>query len=212
MESLKIRKKLALRVIKALSRIYKNPKTKLKYKNVFQLLIAVILSAQTTDERVNKVTDLLFKKYPNPQKLAKACREDVEKIIRPVGYYKQKAKYIINTSKKILKVKKVPSTMQELIKLDGVGRKTANIVLYFGYNKTEGVAVDTHCSRVSYRIGITTNRSSPLKIEKELMQIIPKKYWGIYTNLMIAHGRKYCKARNPTCSICPINKICKMRL
>ncbi|MCX8163651.1 MAG: endonuclease III [Candidatus Micrarchaeota archaeon] len=206
------KKKLTKIIIKSLKKIYKNSKTKLKYRGTFQLLIAVILSAQTTDEQVNKVTKILFRKYPTAFKLAHASKKDIEKIIKPTGYYKQKARYIINTAKKISKIGRVPSTIEELLKLDGVGRKTANIVLYFGYKKIEGIAVDTHCARVSYRIGLSEERKNPLKIEKELKNIIPKAEWGEYTNLMIAHGRKYCKAQKPLCKICPIEKNCKKRI
>ncbi|MFN3910102.1 MAG: endonuclease III [Candidatus Anstonellaceae archaeon] len=211
MENLKNRKNFAKKILSFLLKEYGKVKTKLKYKNNFELLIAVILSAQTTDEQVNRTTKKLFKVYNSPIKLAKAKNKDIEKIIKPTGYYKQKTKYIISTSKKLLKDfnSKVPSNIEDLLSLPGVGRKTANIILSFGFNKHEGIAVDTHCKRVSYRIGITKIKENPFKIEKDLVKIIPKKYWGIYTNLMIAHGRRYCKAKKPLCKICPIEKMCE---
>jgi endonuclease-3 len=198
------------KIIKKLSNKYKKAKTKLKYKNLYQLLIAVILSAQTTDEQVNKVTKNLFKKYKNFNELANAKLRELQKIIKPTGYYKQKARYIKNTAKKIIKNNsKIPQKIEELIKLDGVGRKVANIVLYFGFKKTKGIAVDTHCLRISYRLGLITTNKNPLKAEKELMKIVPKKYWGQFTNWMVFHGREICKAKNPKCSICFLKNECK---
>ncbi|MCS7184679.1 MAG: endonuclease III [bacterium] len=202
-----------LKVLEVLKKHYPNAKTELKFKNPFQLLIATILSAQCTDERVNKVTPILFSKYPTPHKLAKASSLDVEKIIKSTGFYKQKAKSIINTSKMIVEKfsGEVPANMEQLIQLPGVARKTANVVLTEGFGIASGVVVDTHVRRVSYRIGLT-DQKNPEKIEKDLMNLFPKSEWRFIGMALILHGRKYCKARNPKCNICPINKHCKKRI
>jgi len=201
------------KIISLLKLNYKFPKPTLNYKNLYQLLISVILSAQTTDNQVNKINKILFKKYKNFFELAKAKKADLQKIIKPLGYYKQKSDYIIKTAKKIVKDYngEVPSKMEDLLNLKGVGRKTANIVLYFGFKKSVGIAVDTHCKRVSYRLGLV-NSQNPIKIEKELLVLIPKKYWGVYTNWMIKHGRAVCLARKPKCFSCFLKNLCKYNL
>jgi endonuclease-3 len=200
-------------MVEILKKEYPNAKTELKYSNPFELLIATILSAQTKDTTINKITPILFKKYPTPQKLAEADLKDVEKIIKPTGFYKTKAKNIIETSK-ILVEKfggKVPDNMEDLLKLKGVARKTANVVLSNAFNKNEGIVVDTHVKRISYRIGLSDNKD-PLKIEQDLMKIFDKDDWGFISNALVLHGRYICDAKKPKCDICKIAKLCKKRI
>lgn len=185
----------------------------LNYKNGFELLISVILSAQCTDARVNLVTPALFAKYPDARSLASAQLEDVESLIHSCGFYRTKARHIISTAKLICSDfgGRIPGTMVGLISLPGVARKTANIILFHEFGKNEGIAVDTHCMRISYRLGLSSYRHNQNNTEKELMRIFQKEYWGMYTNWMVLHGRKYCTARKPNCAKCPLNKICKKR-
>jgi endonuclease-3 len=200
-------------MVEILKKEYPHAKTELKHSNPFELLIATILSAQTKDTTINKITPILFKKYPTPQKLAEADINDVEKIIKPTGFYKIKAKNIIETSK-ILVEKfggKVPDNMEDLLKLKGVARKTANVVLSNAFNKNEGIVVDTHVKRISYRIGLSDNKD-PLKIEQDLMKIFDKDDWGFISNALVLHGRYICDAKKPKCDICKIAKLCKKRI
>lgn len=196
-------------IINTLEKFYPEAKTALIFENPFQLLIATILSAQTTDERVNKVTPYLFKKYKEPKDFVKANLKDLMKDIKTVNFYKNKAKNI----KKLCEILvnkydgKVPDKMEELIKLPGVARKTANVVLSQGFGKAEGIVVDTHVRRVSQRLGLTKNKV-PEKIEKDLMKIIPKKNWIDFPFRLIILGRNICKAKKPDCKKCPLNKIC----
>ncbi len=192
-----------------LKKEYPKTATALRHENPFQLLIATILSAQCTDERVNMVTPVLFRKYPTPERLGKGDLNDIESIIHSTGFYKSKARSIKETSR-ILAEKfssKVPRTMNELLSLKGVARKTANVVLGNGYGIAEGIVVDTHVKRVSFRLGLTKN-TSPAKVEKDLMKIIPEKDWIWFSNALILHGRKYCAWRNPLCNKCPAEKMC----
>ena len=200
-------------IIKILKKEYPTVPPALIYSNVFELLISVILSAQCTDARVNMVTPVLFKKYKNPANLAKANLKDIEKIIHSTGFYKSKALSLKETAKAIT-VKfdgKVPKTMIELLSLRGVARKTANVVLGHGYGKSEGIVVDTHVKRLSFRLGFTKN-TNPLKIERDLMEIIDKKDWIWLPNALIHHGRKTCSARKPDCPNCPLKKLCPKNL
>lgn len=197
------------KIISILKRKYPLSKTTLRYRNPFQLLIATILSAQCTDKRVNSITPKLFKAYPNPKTFAHAALKDIEKIIRPTGFYRNKAKVIKNLSKVLIEKYggSVPRTMEELTKLPGVGRKTANIILGYGFGKSEGIAVDTHVRRLSFRLGLTKSRN-PNKIEKDLMKQIPKRYWTKINSMFVAHGRTICKSRVPYCSRCSLEKMC----
>jgi endonuclease-3 len=200
-------------MVEILKKEYPNAKTELKHSNPFELLIATILSAQTKDTTINKITPILFKKYPTPQKLAEADLKDVEKIIKPTGFYKTKAKNIIETSK-ILVEKfggKVPDNMEDLLKLKGVARKTANVVLSNAFNKNEGIVVDTHVKRISYRIGLSNN-TDPLKIEQDLMKLFDRDDWGFLSNALILHGRYICDAKKPKCDRCKISRYCKKRI
>ncbi|MHA1398788.1 MAG: endonuclease III [Candidatus Heimdallarchaeaceae archaeon] len=179
------------------------------YSNPFQLLIAAILSAQSTDKQVNAVTKDLFKHFPDPESFVNSSTTEIEKNISKVGLYKTKAKYIYSLSKKLIEEynSKVPTSIDKLIKLPGVGRKTANVLLNDWYGINEGIAIDTHVKRISYRIGLTNN-TTPLRIEEDLKQLFPKERWGHITRLFITHGREICYARFPKCSDCFLIDIC----
>ena len=194
---------------KSLRSSYPPIDTSLDYGTPFQLLIATILSAQCTDEVVNRTTKTLFKEYSEPKQLAEANINTIKKIIRPTGYYSLKANRIKKTSKRIVKVfnSKVPNNMEDLLTLDGVGRKTANIVLSVAYKKTDGIAVDTHVKRLSNRLGLTNN-SNPEKIEIDLMNNLKKENWNRFSILLILHGRKVCQARKPDCNNCLLSDLC----
>ena len=196
-------------IIKILKNQYPEAKIALRFKNTWQLLVATILSAQCTDVRVNLVTPVLFKKYKKVADFAKADVKEFEKDIHSTGFYKNKAKGIIGSARKILNEfkGKVPRTMEELTSLPGIGRKTANVILSSGFGITAGVVVDTHVRRLSQQLGLTKN-TDPGKIEEDLMELIPAGDWGIVSHLLILHGRKICNARNPLCAECRINKLC----
>ncbi|MCK4917812.1 MAG: endonuclease III [Candidatus Omnitrophica bacterium] len=197
------------KILDLLKNQYPSPKISLNFNNTLELLVATILSAQCTDKQVNIVTKLLFKKYKTVNDYATADLRIFEAAINSVGFYHNKAKNIINTSKKILSVfnGKIPESMDKLITLPGVARKTANIILFHGFNKIEGIAVDTHVKRISQRLGLTIN-TNPDKIEKDLMSLLPKKEWGILNNLIIHHGRTICTAKNQKCGECVLSKLC----
>ncbi|OFZ27159.1 MAG: endonuclease III [Bdellovibrionales bacterium RIFOXYB1_FULL_37_110] len=203
------KKNIPLQILKILKATYPDAKCELHFNNNFELLIATILSAQCTDVMVNKVTPLLFNKYPDPDHLAKASAQDIEKIIKPTGFYKNKAKNILATSVILTKQysSQIPNEMSELIQLPGVGRKTANVVLSNGYGINVGIVVDTHVKRISTLLKLTTS-SDPTTIENDLIALFPKKDWGILSHLLIAHGRKICMAKKPRCFECPLNKYC----
>ncbi len=202
-------KKRAAAVIRILKNEYPKAKISLNYGNHVQLLVSVILSAQCTDKRVNIVTGSLFRKYKKAKDFANANLRKFQREIRPTGFYRNKGKNIIASAKMIQKEfkGKVPDRMEDLLKLPGVARKTANVVLGNAYGIVEGVVVDTHCKRVSYRLGLTSS-TAPEKSEKELMRIIPKEDWSSYGYLAIAHGRAVCKAPVPLCSKCVLSRIC----
>lgn len=187
---------------KALSKLYPDATTALKYKTPFQLLVATIMSAQCTDVLVNKVTANLFKKYKTPKDFAKANITALTKDIYPVTFYKNKAKSIKKTAGIIEKQYhgKVPKTLEEIIELPGAARKTANVVLGHAYNIPSGIVVDTHVKRVSKRLGLTKN-TDPKKIEEDLMKIVPKKNWIKFSDQMILFGREYCTAKNDKCEV-----------
>jgi len=196
-------------IIDIIEKEYPEGKTALIFSNPFQLLIATILSAQTTDTLVNKVTSKLFKKYKSPFDFLKATTEEIMEMIKSVNFYRNKAKNIRRLCEIIVKDYngKVPTNMEELIKLPGVARKTANVVLSQAFGKAEGIVVDTHVKRVSQRLGFTKH-NEPEKIEKDLMEIIPKNNWITFPFKLILHGRKICKAKNPDCEKCILNKLC----
>ncbi|MBM7560304.1 endonuclease III [Marinitoga litoralis] len=201
-------KKEVKKILDILSKTYTNPQTVLKYNNNFELLIAVMLSAQTTDNQVNKVTPKLFEKYKTPEDFAKLETEELEKYIKGVGLYKTKSKNIIKTAKILVEKYngKIPETREELIKLPGVGRKTANVILSVAFGK-DAIAVDTHVFRVANRIGLA-NSKDERGTEEDLMKVIPKELWGKAHHWLIFHGRNTCKARNPKCAECPIKDYC----
>lgn len=196
-------------IIGLLKKNYPNVKIALNYSTPFELLIATILSAQCTDARVNEVTKALFKKYRKPQDYIKTPQEELEKDIYSTGFYRNKAKNIKKLSEILVNNfnSEVPETMEKLLILPGVARKTANIVLSSAFGKNEGIAVDTHVKRVAARLGLTEN-TDPDKIEKDLMKIIPEKDWDVFALLLIQHGREICAAKKPKCEVCFLNKIC----
>lgn len=197
------------KVFESLSELYPDPQTELTYEGPFQLLAAVILSAQCTDQRVNLVTPSLFKKYPDAKSLSKAKQEDIEKLIHSCGFYRQKAKSLIKMSGDIIEKfnGRVPSTLEELITLRGVGRKTASVVLNQAFSEP-AIAVDTHVKRVAKRLG-WTNEEDPVKIETDLKELLPIHLWSEVNGLLILHGRRICKARRPQCEECEVQKYCR---
>ena len=198
-----------LKIIELLEKEYPKTKIALHYSSPLEILVATILSAQCTDKRVNLVTPSLFKKYKTAKDYANANLAELEQDIRSTGFYRNKAKNIKNAGRMIVERfdSQVPQTMEEILELPGVARKTANIVLSNAYGVIVGIAVDTHVRRLSKRLGLTEN-TNPDKIEKDLMQIVPKSHWKSITNLLISHGRAVCDARKPKCGICCLNKIC----
>ena len=184
--------------------------TELYYENPYQLLVAVILSAQCTDKRVNLTTPALFRKYPTPELLAEATFDDVFALIRSISYPNNKSKHLLGMAHMLVHDFKseVPSTVEELVKLPGVGRKTANVIASVVYNKP-AMAVDTHVFRVSARIGLTLNANNPKQAEEQLMKYIPEQYVAVAHHWLILHGRYTCLARTPKCEICPLTSFCK---
>lgn len=198
-------------IIELLGKDYPDAKTALHYSSPLEILVATILSAQCTDKQVNTVTKSLFKKYRTAQDYADADLTELEQDVRSTGFYRNKAKNLRNTGKMLVENygSQVPQTMEELVKLPGVARKTANIVLSNAYGIIAGIAVDTHVRRLSKRLGLTEN-TDPNKIEKDLMKIVPESEWKRVTNLLIFHGRNVCMARKPKCGTCSLNKICPL--
>lgn len=199
----------ALAVVKELQKLYPEHIIPLQHKNAWQLLCAVILSAQCTDARVNTITPHLFKKYPTVYDLAGADIKDVEKIIHSAGFYHSKALSLIESSKRICEVfgGEVPQNMDDLLSLRGVARKTANVMLGDYFKKPAGIVVDTHVKRLAFRLGLTAE-TDPVKVEKDLTALIPYKYWGWVAIALILHGRQVCNARKPECSRCSLVGLC----
>ena len=202
----------ATEVDKRLEKRYPDAKCSLDFTNPFELLIATILSAQSTDARVNIVTKSLFRKYPNPQAFADANQVEMEKDVKQTGFFRNKAKAVINCSKAIVERHggEVPRTMDELTALPGVGRKTANVVLGNAFQTPVGVVVDTHVNRVSGRLGLTSS-ADPEKIEQDLMALLPRAKWTGFSHRVIYHGRETCIARKPNCAECVVNDLCPSR-
>ena len=203
------KKGLAEKIVKRLKKKYPNAKIVLNFSNHWELLVAVILSAQCTDKKVNEVTEKLFKRYRTLDDYVTANSREFENMIRPTGFYRAKTKNIL-ASAKIIQEKfggKVPQTMEEMLTLKGVARKTANVVLGNAYGVTEGIAVDTHVRRLSGRLGLSAS-DNPEKIEQDLMQLVPKKDWFKFTYLLIDHGRAICTAKDPRCDLCPLKNMC----
>jgi endonuclease III len=199
----------ALAILAQLKTLYPDATCSLNYQTTLQLLVATILSAQCTDERVNQVTPALFLKFPDAPALASADREELENLIRSTGFYRNKAKNIQGACQKIVTdfQGKVPQTMTELLQLPGVARKTANVVLAHGFGLNEGVTVDTHVKRLSNRLGLTKS-DNPIQIERDLMKLLPQEDWENYSIRIIYHGRAICKARKPNCVDCQLVELC----
>ncbi len=208
-ESIQDQKKRARQIVRLLRREYGPTGTFLNHTNPLQLLVATILSAQCTDKKVNEVTRPLFKKYRSAEDFARADQSVFEQEVRQTGFYRNKAKNIRGTAQKIVTEYrgKVPDTMEELLTLPGVARKTANIVLATAYGKAAGIAVDTHVKRLSGRLGLSTE-TNPDKIERDLTGIFPQKDWIDINFLLINHGRRICSARKPLCTACVLNSLC----
>ena len=206
--TLKANRERAVRIFERLRGTYPDAGCTLGSRSPLQILIATILAAQCTDKRVNIVTKTLFRKYANAQDYVNASRSELEQEIRSCGFYRQKARGIVNTCTRLAECHggEVPGTMEELLALDGVGRKTANVVLgeCFG---VPGVIVDTHCKRLSARLGFTKN-DEPVKIERDLMRILPRETWTLFSHCLVFHGRAVCHARKPECKACAISSLC----
>ncbi len=204
----KIPQKNSPSVLKLLEKYYKNAVCALDYQTPFQLLVATILSAQCTDERVNKVTPALFKKYPDPFKMAKARVSDLEKLVHSTGFYKNKAKNLKACAKDLVDLHggELPQNMEDLHALPGVGRKTANVVLGNAFG-IPGMVVDTHVTRLSNRLGLAKGKNAVI-LERDLEKVVPKKNWTNFSHWLISHGRAVCKARSPQCHICFLEDLC----
>lgn len=196
-------------IIKRLSKAIPDPKTELKFNSPWELLVATILSAQATDKSVNAHTPELFKKFSSVLAFAKAKPEQIDMFVKGINFHLAKCKNIVSAAKVIIEKFKgvVPDNMEDLDSLPGVARKTANVVLTDAFGKNEGITVDTHVMRLSQKLGLT-NQKDPVKIEKELMEIVPQKEWGIFAHLLILHGRYFCTARPHSCDNCPLGELC----
>lgn len=206
---MKIAEERIKEIIAILRKTYPSSRTALKHENPLQILVATILAAQCTDEKVNQITPSLFQKYPTPSDFASADKDELEAEIRPTGFFRNKAKNIINASKKIVDdfEGKVPDNMEDLISLPGVARKTANIVLSSSFKKAEGIAVDTHVRRLSQRLGLSKEKD-PDKIERDLMMIVPQEGWLDFNYMLVNHGRAICSARKALCPQCVVKHLC----
>ena len=204
------KKENAVKIVEILKEYYPDAKCSLDFNTPFELVVATILSAQCTDERVNKTTPSIFSKYSTPEDFANIDINELEDLIHPCGFYKNKAKNIKACAQKILTDfnGEVPKDAEKLISLPGVGRKTANVVMLEAFGIAQGIAVDTHAKRISNLIGLS-KESDPLKIEKDLLKIFPQEYLKDINHLFMWHGRNICIAKNPKCDICPINTYCK---
>jgi endonuclease-3 len=201
--------KRAPEIIRILSEAYPDAKVALNFSTPLEMLVATILSAQCTDERVNQVTASLFQKYRTCEDYLRVPEAELAADIKPTGFFNQKTRAIRGACQRIVGVYggQVPETMDDLLTLPGVARKTANIVLGNAFGKVEGIAVDTHVRRLAERLGFSTERD-PDKIERDLMRLVPREKWFPFTYVLIEHGRRTCTARNPKCEICPVNKLC----
>jgi endonuclease-3 len=203
----------APQIVKVLSQTYPDAKVALRFSTPLEMLVATILSAQCTDEKVNEVTATLFRKYRKAEDYLKVPEDELKADIKPTGFYNQKAASVRAACQRIVEVYggKVPDTMDELMTLRGVARKTANIVLGNAYGKVEGIAVDTHVKRLANRLGFS-EQSDPDKIERDLMRLVPRKRWFDFTYVLIDHGRAICEARKPRCGECPVAHLCPSSL
>lgn len=203
-------RKQAVEIFELLKKQYPDAKCSLDFNTPFEMMVAVMLSAQCTDERVNKVTAEFFPKYNTPKAFADMPLEDIENLIHSCGFYKNKAKNLKLASQKILTEfnGEVPQTMEELMSIPGVGRKSANVIMLEAFNNPQGIAVDTHAKRISNRIGFS-NAKEPQKIEQDLLKLFPKKYYYDANHILISHGRNTCKSQKPNCENCCIKHLCK---
>ena len=203
-------KKQSVEIFELLKKQYPDSKCSLDFNTPFEMMVAVMLSAQCTDERVNKVTAEFFPKYNTPKAFADMPLEDIENLIHSCGFYKNKAKNLKLASQKILTEfnGEVPQTMEELMSIPGVGRKSANVIMLEAFNNPQGIAVDTHAKRISNRIGFS-NAKEPQKIEQDLLKLFPKKYYYDANHILIWHGRNTCKSQKPNCENCCIKHLCK---
>lgn len=208
-ESGAAKQRRTLEILKRLHREYPDARCSLNFRNPYQLLVATILSAQCTDERVNQVTPALFQRYPEAADLADARPEELEELIKSTGFFRNKTKSLLGMANGVVERHGglIPDEMAALVDLPGVGRKTANVLLGNAFGKAEGVVVDTHVTRLSQRLGLTT-QTDAVKIELDLMQLVPRPEWTIVSHLFIDHGRAVCKAPTPRCEVCVLNDIC----
>jgi endonuclease III len=200
----------AAKILDVLEQTYPDADTELRHRNAFELVVATILSAQCTDERVNQVTPALFRRYPTPEAMARARPAQLEAMIRPTGFFRAKSRSILGCARALVAEHdgEVPRTMEAMVKLPGVGRKTSSVVLGHAYRLAEGIAVDTHVLRVSNRLGIARG-DDPVEVERQLMALIPRERWIRTTDLLIFHGRRICQARRPACGVCPVFSLCR---
>jgi len=206
-------KRKVIKILNLLEKEHPDAKIALKFSNPLELLVATILAAQCTDERVNQVTQTLFKKYRTAEDYVKADLATLEQDIKPTGFYRRKAQRLKEVCQILVEKfnSEVPRTMEELVSLPGVARKTANIVLSNAYGINEGIVVDTHVFRLAKRLGLTKSKTRE-KIEEDLMKVVPKEKWGRFADLLIFHGRRVCKARKPQCEICVLKDLCPSRM
>ena len=200
----------AAKILDVLEQTYPDADTELRHRNAFELVVATILSAQCTDERVNQVTPALFGRYPTPEAMARARPAQLEAMIRPTGFFRAKSRSILGCARALVAEHdgEVPRTMEAMVKLPGVGRKTSSVVLGHAYRLAEGIAVDTHVLRVSNRLGIARG-VEPIEVERQLMALLPRERWIRTTDLLIFHGRRICQARRPACGVCPVFSLCR---
>jgi len=205
-KDLKIR---ANKIISVLAKTYPQSRIALEYKTPFQLAVVTILSAQSTDKQVNKISPALFSRYKTIKDLAQADQKELEEYVHSTGFFRSKAKNIKAMAQMVLAKfnGRLPDTMEELLLLPGVARKTANVILFNAFGKNDGIAVDTHVKRLSQRLGLSKNED-PNKIEQDLLKLFPRKLWGKINHYLIDHGRNICDAKKPKCTICPVNKMC----
>ena len=206
----RLNRERAAQILDILEKTYPEADTELRHRNAFELVVATILSAQCTDERVNQVTPALFQRYPTAAAMAKARPAQIEAMIRSTGFFRAKTKSILGCARALVADHggEVPRTMAEMVKLPGVGRKTSSVVLGHAYRLAEGIAVDTHVLRVANRLGIARG-DDPIELERQLMKLIPPERWIETTDLLIFHGRRVCQARRPACGACPVFALCR---
>ena len=202
----------ARNVLAALQKRYPHPRTHLDAQNAWELLVATVLAAQCTDARVNTVTPDLFRRWPTPAALAEAPQEELESVIRPTGFFHSKAKNLLGAARRVRDVfdGQIPKSIEDLVTIPGVARKTANVVLFGAYGINEGLAVDTHVKRIAYRLGLT-DETDPIPIERDLMKLFPREEWGDVNHRMVWFGREVCDARKPLCDTCEMLSFCPRR-